>query len=80
MPNSLHTLRFGNLFNQKIKKNILPKSLNTLILGIHFNQEIKEGVVPNSLLSLILGKKYDKKNYRKYISKIIVNFKNSFKC
>ena len=55
LPNSLHTLTFGDNFNQKIKENVLPNSLHTLTFGAWFNQEIKENVLPCSLHTLKFG-------------------------
>jgi hypothetical protein len=45
LPNSLTYLRFCELFNKKIKENVLPTSLTHLKFGASFNQEIKEKVL-----------------------------------
>ena len=53
MPDNLHSLVFGDDFNQELKPNTLPKGLHTLLLGFHFNQKINRNVLPASLRYLI---------------------------
>jgi hypothetical protein len=55
LPQSLKVLRFGEVFNQPIDKDVLPKSLKELHFGCNFNQPIGIDILPRSLKQVHFG-------------------------
>jgi hypothetical protein len=57
-PDSLTQLKFGQCFNQPIKRGVLPNGLTHLTFGDYFNNQIRKGVFPNGLTHLTFGRKF----------------------
>ncbi len=52
LPKNIRTIRFGESFNQEIKKNTLPVKLTELVFGSNFNQRIDIDILPHKITNL----------------------------
>ena len=57
IPDSVHTLTFGYVFNQPLTAGSIPDSVHTLTFGYHFNQPSfgTAGLIPDSVHTLTFG-------------------------
>ncbi len=55
LPEHLHTLIFGQAFNQSISRVTFPTSLHTLAFGHHFDQSFDDVILPANLHTLSFG-------------------------
>ena len=55
IPDSVHTLRFGDNFNQPLTAGTIPDSVHTLTFGHNFDQPLTAGSIPDSVHTLTFG-------------------------
>ena len=59
LPSSLHSLTFGDNFNQWLTRVTLPSNLQTLTFGPAFNQSLVKASLPRSLQNLAFGRNFN---------------------
>jgi len=59
-PRFLHTLTFGDCFDQDVSQLTLPQGLHTLTFGCCFDRDVSQLTLPESLRTLAPGNRFDR--------------------
>lgn len=59
IPKTVTHIRFCNIFNSRINRNVLPNGITQIIFGNDFNQPIDIGTIPRSVKKIKFGSSFN---------------------